>query len=140
MSIAVYTDVEEALFATLSQDSTITALLGNDPTRIFATIAPDALVSPPYAVFNANIARELRRTPTPEIEAGYRITVYAQTRLEAHAIQGALHHRLMQADLPLLGYACYQVLWNGATSTTSADGGRIVWAVTGEYRARWVMG
>ncbi|MDX2077015.1 MAG: DUF3168 domain-containing protein [bacterium] len=137
MSYALYVDLDEILFAVLTADSDVITHLGDNPTRLYLAAVPIGLAIVPYAVFNTIKTRELYRTPTAELEAVYRVSVYADTRVQAHAIQGAIHEAIMPNAFSLADYGCYAVNWLGATVAISEEAGRIVWSVTGEYRVAW---
>jgi len=139
MSIA-YLDLDETLFAPLTADSAVTALLGDNPTRLYATLAPQAVIQTPYAVFSVGSANILNRTPTPEMEVVYRLDTYADTRAGAQTAQAIVHEAMMAGNFSVGGYVCYRVMWLGGIGGATADSGRIVWRMSGEYRLWWVGG
>ncbi|HRF99348.1 MAG TPA: hypothetical protein PLZ51_29245 [Aggregatilineales bacterium] len=137
MSYALYVDLDEILFAVLTADNDVVTQLGDEPARLYLSVVPVGLAILPYAVFNTIKTREIYRTPTAELEAVYRVTIYADNRVQAHAIQGAIHEAIMTSSFPITDYGCYAVNWLGASVATSEEAGRIVWSVTGEYRVCW---
>jgi len=136
MSIA-YIDLDEALVSPLLSDSGLLALLGENPTRLFASIAPRGDVFP-YAVFSITNASVLNRTPKPELDVVYLIETYAESREGAQSAQAVIHQAVMNADFAYAGYACYAVKWLGGRCNAGFENGRTIWRMSGEYRLRWV--
>jgi hypothetical protein len=139
MSIA-YLDLDEALVAPLTADSAVLALLGDTPTRLYATLAPQAVIQTPYAVFSVVSATVLNRTPTSELDVVYRLETYADTREGAQTAQAIIHEAMMAGHFSAGGYTCYRVAWLGGTGGATSDGGQIMWRMSGEYRLWWVGG
>lgn len=136
MSI-IYIDLDEALVAPLLLDSGLVTVFGDNPTRLFASIAPSGDIFP-YAVFSINNASVLNRTPKPELDVVYLIETYAESREGAQSAQETIHQAVMNADFGYAGYSCYAVKWLGGRCNAGFENGRVIWRMTGEYRLRWV--
>lgn len=136
MSMA-YLDLDEALLAPLSGDAGLIALLGDNPMRLYATLAPNGDVLP-YAVFSVNGASVLNRTSAPELDVTYTIEAYADSREGAQNAQGAIHNAILNTHFVVGGYTCYQVQWLGGRGNALFENGRVIWRMAGEYRLRWV--
>lgn len=126
--------LEEAIYAKLKADSTLTSLIGGATTpRIFFSHVPSKTPYP-YVVYHLIDGRIPHDSPRQDADYLYQIEAWGMSFSSARAVHSAVYNVLNGNTLGVTGWSNYSSKMRGVIADTEHEGGKQYYRQGGEYQ------